>query len=512
MRKLLLLFLCTIVPALVSAQRYNVSGRVLIEGTDKPIGQAVVELPQNGLWAVADSDGNFTVKDVPGGVTCFTVSCLGFVTTEMRVDVRGDMQPLKLYAPEDNLKLESVVVTAKESTNAMSTSRTIDGNAIDHLQMVNASDISSLLPGGKTVNPNLMDNNAFSLRDGGSNAGNAAFGTAVEVDGVRLSTNASLGDLSGASTRNIASTNIESVEVITGVPSAEYGDITTGVVKISTRKGKTPYTVVLSTNPRTKQISASKGFDLGRDRGVLNSNVEYTQATKNPTSPYTSYSRTGISLNYQNTFASVLRFNFGVTGNIGGMNTEDDPDAQMGMWEKEHDNVLRANASLKWLLNRKWITSLDVDASLNYVDNLARSHEYKSTSTTSPSVHYEQEGYSIAQMLPTTYYTTKYVDSKQLDYAANLKATWVRSWGDVHSSAKLGVSWRANGNVGRGEYYATPPPCAQRLPSAALYRHSLHAQPCGLRRGEPHRTVGLHIAADHGGTACGKDLYQGQRV
>lgn len=457
MRKLLLLFLCTIVPALVSAQRYNVSGRVLIEGTGKPIGQAVVELPQNGLWAVADSDGNFTVKDVPGGVTCFTVSCLGFVTTETRVDVRGDMEPLKLYAPEDNLKLESVVVTAKESANAMSTSRTVDGNAIDHLQMVNASDISSLLPGGKTVNPNLMDNNAFSLRDGGSNAGNAAFGTAVEVDGVRLSTNASLGDLSGASTRNIASTNIESVEVITGVPSAEYGDITTGVVKISTRKGKTPYTVVLSTNPRTKQISASKGFDLGRDRGVLNSNVEYTQATKNPTSPYTSYSRTGISLNYQNTFARVLRFNFGVTGNIGGMNTEDDPDAQMGMWEKEHDNVLRANASLKWLLNRKWITSLDFDASLNYVDNLARSHEYKSTSTTSPSVHYEQEGYSIAQMLPTTYYNTKYVDSKQLDYAANLKATWVRSWGDVHSNAKLGVSWRANGNVGQGEYYATPP-------------------------------------------------------
>lgn len=46
--------------------------------------------------------------------------------------------------PEDNLKLESVVVTAKEASNAMATSRTIGGNAIDHLQMVNASDISAL--------------------------------------------------------------------------------------------------------------------------------------------------------------------------------------------------------------------------------------------------------------------------------------------------------------------------------------------------------------------------------
>ena len=53
MRKLLLLFLCTIVPAVVSAQRLDVTGRVLIKDTDKPIGQAVVELPQSGLWAVA---------------------------------------------------------------------------------------------------------------------------------------------------------------------------------------------------------------------------------------------------------------------------------------------------------------------------------------------------------------------------------------------------------------------------------------------------------------------------
>ena len=55
-------------------------------------------------------------------------------------------------------------------------------------------------------------------------------------------------------------------------------------------------------------------------------------------------------------------------------------------------------------------------------------------------------------MLPPVYYSTKYVDSKQLDYAANLKATWGRSWGDVHSNAKVGAAWRANGNVGDGEY------------------------------------------------------------
>ncbi|WP_122120656.1 TonB-dependent receptor [Alistipes megaguti] len=458
-RYLLLLVLFWALPTALIAQQYNVSGRVLVKGGGKkptPIGLAVVELPKAGLWAVADNEGNFSVKNVPAGKVLFSVSCLGYVTTLTEVEVHRDLDSLCLYAPEDNLKLESVVVTAREATNAMATSRTIEGNAINHLQMVNVSDISTLLPGGKTVNPDLMENNTFSLRDGGSTAGNASFGTAVEVDGVRLSTNASLGDLTGVSTRNISSTSIESVEVITGVPSAEYGDISSGMVKISTRKGRTPYMLVLSTNPRTKQIAASKGFDLGDDRGVLNSNIEYTRATKNPTSPYTSYSRTGLSLNYQNTFAKVLRFDFGVSANVGGMNSEDDPDVQAGEWEKDRDNALRANTSLKWLLNRKAITSVDFDASINYADNLTRIHTYNTSSTMSPAVHATDEGYFVADLLPSTYYTTQCVDSKELDYAANLKATWIRSWGDIHSNAKVGVSWRADGNVGQGAYYEDP--------------------------------------------------------
>lgn len=454
MRRFLLLIFAAAAPVVLLAQRYDVSGRVLVAGTDKPIGQAVVELPRNGLWAVADSEGRFKVRNIPAGRTVFAVSCLGFVTIQTEVDIRGHVDSLRLYAPEDNLRLESVVVTAKEAPDAMATARTIGGAAIDHLQMVNASDISSLLPGGKTVNPDLTVDTPFSLRDGGSKAGNAAFGTAVEVDGVRLSTNASLGDLAGASTRNIASTTIESVEVVTGVPSAEYGDISSGVVKVRTRKGKTPYMLVLTTNPRTKQIAASKGFDLGRDRGVVNGSVEYTRATKNPASPYTSYSRTGLSLNYQNTFREALRFNLGLTASVGGMNSENDPDVSLGQWEKARDNALRANASLRWQLNRKWITSLETDASVNFADNLARKYTYQTSASPQPAVHATEEGYFIAQMLPTEYYTERRVDSKELDYAANLKAAWVRSWGGVHSSAKAGVSWRANGNVGKGEYYA----------------------------------------------------------
>lgn len=441
--------------------RCDVKGQVVTAETHQPVGMAVIELPRLGLWAVADAEGRFTLKGIPAGEHAAAVTCLGFVPLERTIGVPAEKE-LRFELSEDNLKLDDVVVTARENSGAMTTSRTIGSNAIDHLQMVNASDVASLLPGGKTVNPDLLPGSEedlrFSLRSGGSTAGNASFGTAVEVDGVRLSTNASLGDPGGVLTRNIASTNIEEVEVITGVPSAEYGDVGTGVVKISTRRGKTPWTVQMATNPRTKQVSLAKGFDLGPDRGILNSSVEYTRATKNPVSPYTSYTRTGISLNYSNTFARVLRFSAGLTGNLGGMNSKDDPDVFRGQRTREHDNVLRGNFSLQWLLNRSWITDVQLEGSVNYTDNRIDERLYVSNATETPAVHSESEGYWFASMLPATYYSNRVVDSKQLDYAASLKAKWIRSWdgGRSLSNLKAGLSWRAEGNVGEGEYYVEP--------------------------------------------------------
>ena len=453
MRRLLLLLYFVALPLLLSAHGFRLRGRVLIQNTQKPVADAVIELPKYGLWAIADKDGNFDFQSVPAGKVQIGVSCIGFEGVVREIEVRDKMPLLVVKMNEENLKLESVIVTAKDRTDAMSTARTIGSQALAHLQMVDASDISALLPGGKTVNPNLMNENPFSLRDGGSSAGNASFGTAVEVDGVRLSNNATMGAVSGVGTRNIASTNIESVEVITGVPSAEYGDISSGMVKLHTRKGRTPYMITFTTNPRTKQFSASKGFDLHENRGVLNTSVEYTRATQDPVSPYTSYSRTGISLNYRNTFLKKLRFDFGIAGNIGGMDTEDDPDAQNGEWRRAHDNTLRVNTALKWQINRPWITSLDFKASLNYADKFDRECLHPTPGTMQQAVHATDRGYYFADILPANYFTFRNVDSKQLDYAADLKAQWIRSWGDVRSSAKMGLAWRADGNVGDGAYY-----------------------------------------------------------
>lgn len=460
LRQFLLMILLLVSADVMTAQQnralFSISGKVVDAKTGEPVIGAAVNVEDTGIWAISDENGKFFLPDIRLGDYAVQFSCLGFVDKRLSFVVKKDIPNLTIKLDQNTLALNSVVVTAERDKEGMNTSLKFGANALNHLQMSNVTDISALLPGGKTVNPDLTTDNAVSLRSGGLAAGNAAFGTALEVDGVRVGNNASFGSMSGTGTRNISTENVQSIEVITGVPSAEYGDLNSGMVRINTRKGLTPWNITFAVNPRTYQASASKGIDLMKNRGVLNVSAEWTRATQKLSSPYTSYTRRGFSASYSNTFKDVLKFEAGATGNIGGMNTKNDPDAYKGTWSKVRDNVLRANTSLTWLLRKSWITNLKLDASVNYNDNRSQDHAYGSSASMLPAVHSELAGYYLADRLPVSYFSDKVIDSKELDYAASLKYEWFKKSGKRLSKLKAGVQWKANGNVGEGEYYKDP--------------------------------------------------------
>lgn len=460
LRQFLLMILLLVSADVMTAQQnralFSISGKVVDAKTGEPVIGAAVNVEDTGIWAISDENGTFFLPDIRPGDYAVQFSCLGFVDKRLSFVVKKDIPNLTIKLDQNTLALNSVVVTAERDKEGMNTSLKFGANALNHLQMSNVTDISALLPGGKTVNPDLTTDNAVSLRSGGLAAGNAAFGTALEVDGVRVGNNASFGSMSGTGTRNISTENVQSIEVITGVPSAEYGDLNSGMVRINTRKGLTPWSITFAVNPRTYQASASKGIDLMKNRGVLNVSAEWTRATQKLSSPYTSYTRRGFSASYSNTFKNVLKFEVGATGNIGGMNTKNDPDAYKGTWSKVRDNVLRANTSLTWLLRKSWITNLKLDASVNYNDNRSQDHAYGSSASMLSAVHSELAGYYLADRLPVSYFSDKVIDSKELDYAASLKYEWFKKSGKRLSKLKAGVQWKANGNVGEGEYYKDP--------------------------------------------------------
>ena len=439
-----------------SNTKFSISGKVLDAKDSSPLIGATVIIEDTYLWSAANDKGDFIIKGAFPGQCILEISCMGFVTQRYAIDLKDDVYDLVFKLSENSLALKEVVVTAQQSSNKPNTAYRIGGELLKHTQVSDIANVAALLPGGKTVNPDLTQQSYFSVRSGGSSAGNAEFGTAVEVDGIRIGSNSSFGQLSGASTRSISTANIESVEVITGVPSAEYGDLNSGLVKVNTKKGKSPLNIVASINPRMQQVSVYKGVDLGGDKGIINVSGEWARATKKLVSPYETYNRYGITLGYNKTFNNKFRFEANFMGNLGGMNSKDDPDAFKGEYSKERDNVLRGSINGTWLLNKSWITNLKFNASINYNDLRTHIHKFYSYASEQPSVSSTDEGYFVAGKLPLNYFADQIVDSKELQGSASIKYEWNRKWEKINNRMIAGVQWKTTGNVGKGEYYDNP--------------------------------------------------------
>lgn len=457
----------------VKAQDYVLSGKVVDTDNGHPVEYASILIAESGLWAITDDKGVFTIKHIKQGKTTLTVQCLGYRKQTWPMTIRRNVLDLTLRIQQETLKLEGVTITAKRVQDEATTSYTIDRTTLDNQQILNISDLATLLPGGKTVNASLMNDTRLSLRSGTQEKGNASFGTAIEVDGARLDNNASTDETLAASTRTVSASNIESVEVVTGIPSVEYGDLSNGVVKVNTRKGKSPFIVEGKLNQHTRQIALNKGFDLGGNHGMLNASLEHARSFSDAASPHTAYQRNILSLNYMNTFfksSTPLTLNVGLTGNIGGYNSEADPDEELDDYTKARDNVLRGNVSMQWLLNKPWLTNLSLSGVFSLTDRKSESYTSTGSASTQPYIHTLEEGYFVAEdyvagttvanivLGPTGYWhVLRYNDSKPTNWSVKLKATqnmrFMVAGKQWLSHLMAGVEYTGSKNRGRGTYY-----------------------------------------------------------
>ena len=151
------------------------------------------------------------------------------------------------------------------------TTRKVSSGEIEHMQATNLGDILSLVPGiEKSRNPGLSSTNYIGLRSiafgGGIVDVSESFGTGVVVDGNEISSDAKVGEetIYGLDLRVMPADNIKSVEVITGIPSVEYSNISNGVIRVETKSGLISPKLKLKFNPDTKEISFIHGFHVGK--------------------------------------------------------------------------------------------------------------------------------------------------------------------------------------------------------------------------------------------------------
>jgi outer membrane receptor protein involved in Fe transport len=286
LKKLLSIVLLLGVALVLTGQtRSSMQGKIICRNTGEPVMMATVVVKELNIWATTNDSGDFVLRNVPSGTYSLVVSCLGFIEHEHQVTFPVREEKVTILIDEATLAIEDVVVTAKEGRRIASGS-VIEQSAIQHVQPTDLSDVLQLLPGQTALNPDLSSPKQLTVReiirkDGYIGDNMASLGTLLIVDGAPVSNDANMQFLktTGASTgvtagfattasggtdvRQIAVDNIETIEVVRGIAGVENGDMLSGAVKVTMKKGKTPFTAKIKTDPYMLDIEDYEAKDQG---------------------------------------------------------------------------------------------------------------------------------------------------------------------------------------------------------------------------------------------------------
>lgn len=249
----------------------TIRGTVADAATARPVAGATVSVEGTTLAVLADTIGRFVLRRVPVGPQTIRVQRLGYAPARRQLDVsRNDEMVVDIALARSALNLRGVVVTADPVGRArgeLGSASVIESEAIRNQTAASLAGILELIPGVPLTAPGLDAVQQIGLRSvpiappaGVGNSATAtersaeqlaAFGTQIVIDGVPISNNANLQTLGpraeltiptaaggGIDLRQIPAATLERVEVIRGIPSARWGDLTNGVIVIDTRAGE----------------------------------------------------------------------------------------------------------------------------------------------------------------------------------------------------------------------------------------------------------------------------------
>lgn len=385
----------------------------------------------------------------------------------------------------DAVALHEVVITATESKGLTSTSR-IGRDAMAHLQPSSFADLLELLPGNISHDPDMSSFNGIRLRETGSVSATgsatdnpdyaiSSLGTSFIVDGTPINTDAGLQSIGtgtdasspgykrnstnrGVDMRNIATDNIESVEIVRGIPSAEYGNLTSGLVNIRRIKSATPLRARFKADGNSKLFSIGKGLRLGTDN-TLNIDAGWLDFKEDPRNSLENYNRINASARAEFNFTTgqaILQWNTGTDFTASTDNSKTDPDLSLIKTDIYKSTYRRysLNNSLRLSLPYfKWINSIELTASASAQDD--RIERQKQTAPTRAVVvpSSMEEGVHDGRFLFGEYIADYLCEGRPVSVFLKLRATGRAAHGSFSHRYKAGLQWDFSKNYGRGQVY-----------------------------------------------------------
>ena len=269
------------------AQQSTITGRVTGQGTGEPIPEARVILVGTSLFTTTNTDGRYTIRNVPDGTYSVRVLRVGYQEQKKPVTIQSGAQAtVDFVLDQVVVKLTEVVTTATGEQRRVELGNNVAN--IDAAEVVATSPVSNIQDVLASRTPGVQVTGGSQV-GGGSRVrirGNSSLNLANDpiyiIDGIRLSSNTGASRLfTGGAQPNRANDinpdDIESIEIVKGPSAATlYGtDAANGVIVITTKKGR----------------AGATRWNAWAEAGLLQDNSKYpynyTLAAHDPADPTT---------------------------------------------------------------------------------------------------------------------------------------------------------------------------------------------------------------------------------
>ncbi|MFH1851326.1 MAG: TonB-dependent receptor [Candidatus Neomarinimicrobiota bacterium] len=439
----------------------------VVDNDGHPLRDANVVLKEILVGAATDRDGTFIIAADPGRYT-LQITYIGYKTITDTIGIRFGRTVVRNFKLDlEYFEIGGIVVYAERELlpSEAETKTRISAGEIEHIQASSLSDVLRLVPGQRFENPGLQEMKQFSVRTGTTDSDmerNAFLGTQVVLDGVPLSNNANMqidtkantADIqrttenSGIDLRQIPADNIAEVEVIRGIPSARYGDLTAGIVEVKTQSKEIPHRLKYKYNLQNQELNFNGGFSLLKS--LLNYNFNVASSVRDVRIPDYGYTRlagqlglTSYLLNNRLTASNKLYY----TRTIDEQGLRDNDLTQTVRYNRDY--VLRYTHTSDFLLTPshklKFVYSLNSNNQNSYRKQLVSvDHTY----VTDLLVPGTQEGKYIQNYISQLWVKgaarNNYLN---LEYNGEFGPEWLQQ------TFFTGITWRRESNNGPGRIF-----------------------------------------------------------
>ncbi|ASZ12323.1 hypothetical protein CK934_15830 [Chitinophaga sp. MD30] len=506
LRGTLATFLILIVNLLYAQQPVTlIKGRVN-DQIQQPLFLVSIKVLETGQMTMTDKSGTF-ILPVSGETLTIEFTCIGKQKLTQKIKTAEYIGRIwELQMRELNLGLKEITVSAERKYDGSSNSSVvIDRDVIEQVSALSVNDLLNQLPNRKITPPSLQSVQNIQLRSTFADvqkgfrdpfALSNAFGIAVVMDGVPISNNANMqsrnpgitglekalihsagsygldgkrdqsysGDYAfgGTDLRQIPVENIERVEVIAGVPSVKYGDLTDGVVIIDRQAGRSPLYVKTQLRDNATAYSLSKGFYVDKYWGSFNISTNYTTSFADNRDKLKAYKRLNANLMWSRSFGqrdqvrNTLSLDYGK--NVDGIRSDpDDPASRRTSFDNWNASISnRTNISF----NNRFLKSISVN--LRYSTGFQQTY-WEENANNGITVYTDETkpGITEGKFAPGNYTAISLIEGKPITLSGNINTNTEFGTGNLRHFLSAGSNLNYSANKGRGQVFDPSRPRAQ---------------------------------------------------